>query len=116
MGRMEKPGHHVTRGARLADESLGLGTGAASPPGCPVSPPCSISFPCPQPEPWAKPRAEGRKAARVHLACWDHRGSLLLPGCLASSGQAWPLSLLAALELGVAGVAPGLQEGWSQSL
>lgn len=28
----------------------------------------------------------GGKAARVHLACWDRKGSLLLPG----PGQLWP--------------------------
>lgn len=89
MGRVEEPGHHGTRGARLADVSLGLGTGAASPPACPGPPPCSISFPCPQPGPWALGQALNRrqKGRPCPPGLLGPRG---LPPPAWLSGQLWP--------------------------
>ncbi|KAJ8792953.1 hypothetical protein J1605_003921 [Eschrichtius robustus] len=55
----------------------------------------------------------GRQPASTWLAGTAGAPSSCL--ALASSGQARPLSLLAALELGAAGAAAGPQEGWSQS-
>lgn len=83
------------------------GRGLLPLPPAPGPHPAPSASPAPSlgPGPWAKPLTEGRKSTHVHLACWDHGGSLLLPGCLASSGQAWPLTLLTALEPGVAGAA-----------
>lgn len=55
----------------------------------------------------------GRQPVSTWLAGTARAPSSCL--ALASSGQARSLSLLAALELGVAGAAAGPQEGWSQS-